>query len=58
MKNEYGWRQEKQPEKDYKIWKTAMRRMVPDRFLPYTLGKWLQKSHNTEMYTFDGKIEM
>ena len=32
-----------------------MSRLVPDRFLPYTLGKWLQKSHNTEIGSFDAR---
>ena len=56
-KNQYGYRREEPAEKDYNIWKTAMSRMAPDKFLSYTLGKWLQKSHNTEMWTFDEKIE-
>ena len=30
-----------------------MSRLAPDRFLPYILGKWLQKSHNTEMWSCD-----
>ena len=38
-KIKYGWRQEKPAEKVYKIWKTVMNGLVPDRFLPYTLGK-------------------
>ena len=34
-----------------------MNRLVPDRFLPYTLGNWLQKSHSTEMWSFDARNE-
>ena len=54
-KRKSQWRQEKTAEEDYKIWKIAMNRLASDRFLPYTLGKWIQKSHNKEMWTFDAK---
>ena len=30
-----------------------MNRLAPDRFLPYALGKWLQKSHNIKMWSYD-----
>ncbi len=30
-----------------------MNRLAPDRFLPYALGKWLQKSHNIKMWSYE-----
>ena len=43
--------------KDFKIWKTAMNRLAPDSFLLYSLGNWLLKSYNSEMWTFNEKIQ-
>ena len=31
--------------------------LAPGRFLPCTLGKWLQKSHNIEMLSYDIRTE-
>ena len=46
-------KRKKPDRKDYKIWKIAMNRLVPNRFLQYTLGKWLHKLHNIEMWSYD-----
>ena len=56
-KSKYGWRQKEPAKKDYRIQKTTMNRLSLDKFIPYTLDNWSQKSYNTEIWTFDVKIK-
>ena len=51
--SQYMWRKKHLSKKDVKIWKIAMTKLVPDRFLPYTLRNWKQKSHNIQRWSYN-----
>ena len=56
--NRQIWMKTRKPdEKDYKVQKITMSRLVPNGFLPYTLVKWLQKSHNMKIWSMTQETE-